>query len=180
MERLKTMKEMLVSCIENQMTHLDSVDTEELGEAIDMVKDLSEAIYYCTVTEAMEKSEKDESRYYRDSYISGHRDMDKYGGRMYFDETRYVPMEKDMMYYDGGRSSGGSSETSSSSMASNGARGFTERELPMNMHDVREGHSHMSRKTYIEAKEMHQDKNVKLKELEKYMQELTQDMVEMI
>ena len=43
MERLKMMKEMLVSCIESQMTHLDSVDTKELGEAIDMVKDLSEA-----------------------------------------------------------------------------------------------------------------------------------------
>ena len=26
------------------------VDTKELGEAIDMIKDLEEAIYYCTVT----------------------------------------------------------------------------------------------------------------------------------
>lgn len=48
------------------------------------------------------------------------------------------------------------------------------------MRDEREGRSHMSRKTYMEAKEMHQDKNVKLKELEKYMQELSNDMVEMI
>ena len=29
-----------------------------MGEAIDMIKDLSEAIYYCTITEAMEKSDK--------------------------------------------------------------------------------------------------------------------------
>jgi hypothetical protein len=41
------------------MTHLDSVDAKELGEAIDMIKDLSEAIYYCTVTEAMEAKEKE-------------------------------------------------------------------------------------------------------------------------
>jgi hypothetical protein len=32
---------------------LGEVDTKELGEAIDMIKDLEEAIYYCTVTEAM-------------------------------------------------------------------------------------------------------------------------------
>jgi hypothetical protein len=35
---------------------LSSVDTEELGEAIDMVKDLSEAIYYCTITKSMEET----------------------------------------------------------------------------------------------------------------------------
>jgi hypothetical protein len=54
MDRLKQMKNMLISCIENQMTHLEEIDTKELGEAIDMVKDLEEAIYYCTVVEAME------------------------------------------------------------------------------------------------------------------------------
>ena len=54
MHRMINMKETLMSCIENQLTHLDTVDTKELGEAIDMVKDLSEAIYYCTITEAME------------------------------------------------------------------------------------------------------------------------------
>lgn len=46
---------MLLGCIEGQMAHLEEVDTEELGDVIDMVKDLEEAIYYCTVVEAMEK-----------------------------------------------------------------------------------------------------------------------------
>lgn len=58
MEQLKNMKQTLVSCIQGQMAHLDSVDTKELGEVVDMVKDLSEAIYYCTITEAMEEKEK--------------------------------------------------------------------------------------------------------------------------
>mgnify|MGYP003301599559 CR=1 FL=1 len=58
MERLKHMKETLTCLIENQMSHLDQVDTKELGEAIDMIKDLEEAIYYCTITEAMEGKEK--------------------------------------------------------------------------------------------------------------------------
>ena len=59
MEQLKTMKQNLVSCVQNQMGHLTDVDSKELGEAIDMIKDLSEAIYYCTVTEAMEGKEKE-------------------------------------------------------------------------------------------------------------------------
>ena len=53
MERLKNMKESLINCVQSQMSHLYETDTEELGEAIDMIKDISEAIYYCTITEAM-------------------------------------------------------------------------------------------------------------------------------
>ena len=63
MHRMINMKETLMSCIENQLTHLDTVDTKELGEAIDMVKDLSEAIYYCTITNAMfERAEEQEGK----------------------------------------------------------------------------------------------------------------------
>ena len=48
------------------------------------------------------------------------------------------------------------------------------------MRDSREGRSPMSRKTYVESKELHHDKAVQMKELDKYMQELTQDIVDMI
>ena len=47
------MKETLMCAVEMQLCDLGDVDTQELGEAIDMIKDLEEAIYYCTVTEAM-------------------------------------------------------------------------------------------------------------------------------
>ena len=50
MERLKHMKETLMSCVQGQLGDLSSVDAKELGEAVDMIKDLSEAIYYCTIT----------------------------------------------------------------------------------------------------------------------------------
>jgi hypothetical protein len=53
-------------------------------------------------------------------------------------------------------------------------------EYPVGMRDSREGRSPMTRRTYMESKEMHKDKAVKMQELEKYMQELTKDMVEMI
>ena len=59
MERLKHMKESLMNCVQGQMSHLDTVDTKELGEAIDMLKDLEEAMYYCTIIKAMEGEDKD-------------------------------------------------------------------------------------------------------------------------
>lgn len=55
---LKTMKEQLVACVQGQLGDISKVDTHELGEAIDMIKDLSEAIYYCTITDSMQKAEK--------------------------------------------------------------------------------------------------------------------------
>ena len=66
MERLKQMKDSLVSIVQSQMGgHLDQVDTKELGEAIDMIKDLEEAIYYCTITKAMtEKEDKEKEHNY--------------------------------------------------------------------------------------------------------------------
>lgn len=64
MEQLKMMKENIMACIQTQMGRLDEVNTEELGEAIDMIKDLSEAIYYCTITEAMKEKEKESKDVY--------------------------------------------------------------------------------------------------------------------
>ena len=75
------MLESLTSCVEDQLTHLESVDTKELGEAIDMIKDLEEAMYYCVITKAME--EKDEHKSYYPIYM---RDMDRNYGRMYYEE----------------------------------------------------------------------------------------------
>ena len=46
--------------------------------------------------------------------------------------------------------------------------------------DEREGRSYNSRRMYMEAKEMNKDKATQLRELEKYMQELSQDVTEMI
>jgi hypothetical protein len=46
--------------------------------------------------------------------------------------------------------------------------------------DEREGRSYNSRRMYMEAKDMKRDKATQLRELEKYMQELSQDITEMI
>lgn len=46
--------------------------------------------------------------------------------------------------------------------------------------DEYSGNSYKNRRMYMEAKEMHKDKAVQLRELEKYMQELSTDIVDMI
>jgi hypothetical protein len=145
------------------MSHLDTVDAKELGEAVDMVKDLSEAIYYQTITDAMEEKEhrrNEEYHYYTERYMPiDYRMMDRGDGKMYYNGMGHDTSIKESMEHRGE---------------------WREKEMPFEMRDVREGRSHMSRKTYMESKEMHHDKGVKLKDLEKYMQELTNDMVEMI
>lgn len=62
----------------------------------------------------------------------------------------------------------------------NGATYYTERPYSMELRDRREGRSPMSRKMYMESKELHKDKTTQLKDLENYMQELSMDIAEMI
>lgn len=164
-ERLKTMKEAFMCAVEAQMYNLAEIDAEELGEVVDMIKDLSEAIYYCEVTKAMEDSEEKEKNmmYYSPMHSNGNQN--------YYTEKWDHDMP--MMYYGGNGSSSNSSSGNNSSY-------YTEKEFPNAFMDSREGRSHRSRRMYMEAKETHQDKTVQMRELEKYMQELAQDVVEMV
>lgn len=187
MEKLKMMKEQLMSCVQSQMSNLQNVDAKELGEAVDMIKDLEEAIYYKTITEAMEEKEKGgkEHHYYTEKIVEP-RYMDYDEKRhmpRYYDDMRYIDRNYGRMYYDGssgngsmGNSGGGSSNGNS------GSRSYTERSYPypIEMRDTREGRSPISRKSYMESKEMHKDKASQMKELETYVNELSKDIVEMI
>jgi hypothetical protein len=65
---------------------------------------------------------------------------------------------------------------SHSNMGSGGRNYYSE---PMH-YDAREGRSYNSRRMYMEAKESHRDKATQLRELERYMQELSQDVTDMI
>lgn len=203
MEDLKTMKKNLIHCVQSQINgNLKEVDAEELGEAVDMIKDLEEAIYYATITKAMEEGDKKKKHHeglgnpYQQPqntmfYPVYLRDMDKGYGRMYYDGNYNMGGAGGRMYYDGtsyaqGGSSNGSSSSSNGSMSSGGSRNYQERmmpyyEYPMEMmRDQREGRSAMSRKNYMESKENSHDSSTHMKELEKYAQELTQDITEMI
>ena len=48
-ERLKDIKHKLLSVIECEMEDPYEADTEELGDVIDMLKDIEKTMYYCTV-----------------------------------------------------------------------------------------------------------------------------------
>lgn len=57
---------------------------------------------------------------------------------------------------------------------------YYNREYPSEIRDYREGRSPITRRNYMESKEMHHDKTKQMKELEEYMNELSIDITEMI
>lgn len=183
MEQLKSMKELLTAQVQSQMGNLQNVDAKELGEAVDMIKDLSEAIYYCTITEAMNKKEetpKEEYHYYTTSYYDPYmydRDMDRERyNRMYYSSSGNGSSGSNSSSM-GGRSGGGMSNSS----GGGGQRYYyDEHEYPIDFRDRREGRSPMKRKMYMESKSLHHDKAKQLSDLEDYMSELTHDLTEMI
>ena len=168
--RLEHMKETLMCAVEMQLCDLGEVDTKELGEAIDMIKDLEEAIYYSTVTEAMKGSGAEME--FEMKKGEHHQEGDRmYYPMMYADDGRRRRSDG-TFYADSGRSSSGSMTHSDN--------GMNYADSEMMYRDEREGRSYNSRRMYMEAKESKKDKATQLRELEKYMQELSQDVVDMI
>lgn len=60
MKKLYKIKDTLINLVEQQMTNPQCVDTHEMGEVIDMIKDLAETCYYVSIVEAMEDKEDHE------------------------------------------------------------------------------------------------------------------------
>lgn len=133
MHRLKELKENLVSLAECALTCPEKINTCELGEVIDMIKDLEEGMMY----------------HAKRKHIMGY---------------EYCP--KCETYHEDGHVCGGSDIV---------------------RHETKEvvtypyaGCSYITRHEYMESKKAHHDKAMRMKELDKYMQELTQDMIEML
>ena len=182
MEDLKILKKNLISCVQSQMMNPQEANTEELGEVVDMIKDLSETMYYCSIVDAMEKSEKEKELM----------------GKMpihYYMPMYYPPYREELMYYDGNSNSsyarGGRGDG-----RMGGRRGyddghiyyeggmnpipFYEGKYPTEIRDFREGRSGMTRRNYMESKELGHGKEKQMKELEEYMKELSEDITEMV
>lgn len=166
MEQLEKMKETLISHVSAQINNIYDADCKELGEAIDMIKDLDEAMYYCAIVKAMEEQTNTESM-------------------RYYTEPRY--REKSNMYYmpNMDRTSYDDTPSHMRGMRDDGYEGsrkvmyYTEPEY-RDYRDEREGRSPMRRKKYFETKEYNRGKEASMRELEAYAQELTQDIVEMV
>ena len=177
MERLKQMKDRLVDVVEQQINGcLESASAEELGEAVDMIKDLDEAIYYGTLTKAMEDSK---NTYY---YTEKVRPLE-------YPYERYELPYGGTMYYggNGSGSSGGRGGSGSGSMGGGnginyyhqGGYGYQPVSL-IPEHSPYEGRSVTRRRMYMEGKMNRRDKTQQMKELEEYVQDLGQDITEMI
>ena len=213
MEHLKMMKERLVDCVEKQITgNLEYANAEELGEAVDMIKDLSEAIYYCTITEAMDEKEQQArgSHYpvahyygegmreypmymdypvmYADGGQGGNRNYtpmlyasnDGQGGNNAGGSRNYTPM---LYASDGNRQSMGESRNYTPMYASNGSTSSYMYHSPEYgypyINPEHEGRSPMARRRYMDGKKQN-DKQMQMKELEQYTQELASDLTDMI
>ena len=170
------MKHKIMDCVDMQINDLSKVNAKELGEAIDMIKDLSEAIYYCTIVESMEGLEEDKEirtsvnniTYYTNPKESKYRDMERASGYMYYPTS-----------YNG--ENGWPSDMDGSSMMGRGGRVIHYTPAMADMaRDPRQGRSPMRRRMYMEGKQKHNDPNTQLGELEAYLQQLSSDITEMI
>ena len=207
---MHNMIEKLTKCAEMEFEKgVENVDTKEMGEVVDIIKDLAEAMYYRTLVVAMEDNEygedydeygpmEDGRRGYRGQprsktsgrYMSigdgrrsdrGRRGYDKPMGdyemtpEMYekYPAEYYRDMDRDAgrLYYTSNSSSGMSSQ--------GGSRIYSDGR------DSREGRSGQSRKSYMESKEIHksntpEDKEAKRKELDKWINDVTADIKELV
>lgn len=176
MEKLKHMKDCLIGIVEKQIYgNIEKVDAEELGEVVDMIKDLAEAIYYCTITESMESSaweEKEQHSMYRAPYPTqdGRNGGEGTKGRMDGMIKRYDDGKRSYSMYDD------KYDHHDPYIYRDGMMHDMRHDM---MRDPKEGKSGERRKMYMDGKGM-KDKTKQMQELESYMQELANDMTEMI
>lgn len=162
---------------------IENVDACEMGQVMDMLKDLAEAMYYRTLTKAMDESEDDEIMEMFDRYGDGRRFYDHYR----YADGRFAPkgrgsyrrgyegpywrmtpeMYKDMQEYrDMDRNTG--------------RMYYTEPSMTMS-----ESNYDRAKRNYTETKELHrantpQDKEAKMRGLEDYFKEISSDITGML
>lgn len=184
-----------MTAIEGQLCDIQNADAKELGEVVDMLKDLAEYCYYSSITEAMEKNSDTDNQMYMNKYLSDGKyyddlwrdpkpmyyKMPRYPRRMYYDNMMYddsmIYPDEWNRYYSGGRSSGSNSGSGTNSRSGSSTNYYTN--YDRNIRDVREGRSGITRRNYMETKNK-VSKEQKMQEFEAYMHDLTDDIIEMI
>ena len=179
------MVEKLTECAKSEMDKkgIEEIDTEEFGKVTDIIKDLSEAMYYRTLTEAMKEAEYGEDYDYMGAYDEyerkGYRGQPRDSKGRYMSRRRgYMPMMYD---YDWDNM-----QMDRDMDREHGKMYYTE---PMTMRNNNQTHSESrydrARRGYEESKAMHkgntaEDKQHKMKSLEDYMKSLADDVTEML
>lgn len=184
----------MVECLtEKTLSELDksieNVNTEEMGEAVDMIKDLCEAEYKAVIVKSMKKADEEEEEYNKELLRALKDEYGEEGGRRYYDEYRYMRTGR---YAPKGKGT------------YVGRRGYEEppyyhayperdmdREYgrmyytePTSTHTAESDYDRAKR-MYTETKEMHkantpEDKEHKMKSLDSYTKELASDITGMV
>lgn len=187
-KRMYCMIEKLAECAEKQFdAGIENIDTAEMGQVVDMMKDLSEAMYYRELTKAMQEFDAEDVMEMLDRYGDGRKFYDHYryadgrfapkGRGTYrrgYEEPPYYHMTPEMyrnmeQYRDMDRGSG--------------RMYYSEPSMNSGVHT--ESRYDMAKRNYTESKELHrgntpEDKEQKMKELEKYLREIGSDIAELI
>ena len=200
-KRMHDMIEKLSECAKSEFDGgIENVDTCEMGKVTDMLKDLAEAMYYRTLTKAMDESEDDEIMEMFDRYGDDRRYYDHYrykSGRFApkgkgtyrrgYEEPPYWHMIPQGYQMSPDDYKSHSPEYWRDMDKSSGKMYYTE---PMRNegdypHDLKDGRSWKTRRGYMESKELHkantpEDKQANMKSLEAYMRELGEDVAELV
>lgn len=184
----------MVECLtEKTLSELDkgieNVNTEEMSEAVDMIKDLCEAEYKAVIVKSMKKADEEEEEYNKELLRALKDEYGEEGGRRYYDEYRYKTTgrfaPKGKGSYVGRR---GYEEPPYYHMYPKrdmdreyGRMYYTE---PTATHTSESGYDRAKR-MYTETKEMHkantpEDKEHKMKSLDSYTKELASDITGMV
>lgn len=179
MEQLRNIEQCLIGTVQGQMGDLKKVNAKEMGEVIDMIKDLEEAMYYCSIIDAMEKSNEKEEHSQTPMNISYYMEGGNgtSGGTHYYDtpsrnsdgqftssdNTRnYVPYMEYAPYMMRDRA------------WRNDHLNYEDGEMSSN------GRSYYSRRMYMEGKNSGSDDQKSMKDLDHYIKDLGEDLTEMI
>jgi hypothetical protein len=188
-KRMHCMIEKLAECAEKQFNNgIESVDTAEMGQVTDMLKDLAEAMYYRTLTKAMDDSDPEEIMEMFERYGDG--------GRRYYDHYRYAdgrfaPKGRgtyrrgydEPPYYHMTPEMYRNMENYRDMDRRDGRMYYSEPSMNSGVHT--ESRYDIAKRNYTESKELHrgntpEDKEQKMKELEKYLREIGSDIAELI
>lgn len=198
---IERMHKMIECLTEKALCELDkgveNVNTEEMGEAVDMIKDLCEAEYKAVIVKSMKKADEEEEEYNKELLRALKDEYGEEGGRRYYDEYRYangrfaprgrgirrgyteppyyhMPVNYNDMEYMRDMDKG------------MGRMYYTEPVVSDNnsSHTIESGYDRAKR-NYTETKEMHknntpEDKEHKMKALDGYIKELGGDITQLI
>ena len=187
---IERMHKMIECLTEKALAELDkgieNVDTKEMGEVVDMIKDLNEAEYKAVIVKSMKESDEEQKEYDKELLRALKDEYEEEGGRRYYDHYRYAdgrfaPKGKGIyrrgyeeppymhMYPE--------AEHMRDMDREYGKMYYTE---PMN-----ESGYDRAKRNYTETKEMHkantpEDKEHKMKALDVYIKELGGDITQLI